>query len=95
MGTDKTRSLKIDIREIQPSMRKESIFGLYRTLEPGSRLYVVADHDPAHLLPIMEKEWLPVVESEYDTIQVGEETFVGIFVKGEAAVGISHAGVKN
>ena len=39
----------LDVRDIPPAQRHESIFAAYRTLGPGAGFVLVSDHDPLPL----------------------------------------------
>ena len=38
--------VKVDVRNVEPRFRFDTIMGTYRRLAPGERLVLTADHDP-------------------------------------------------
>ena len=41
-----SRQIALDMRDVEPRDRLETILGTYRTLIPGATLHLTVDHDP-------------------------------------------------
>lgn len=74
----------IDAGGIPQKERKARIFEKFLSLEPGETLQVTAGHEPAHLLQHMEMEGLPVDIQSYHSVDNGDGTFTGFFLRTEA-----------
>jgi uncharacterized protein (DUF2249 family) len=48
------RAIALDVREVEPRHRLETILGAYRTLVPGSTLHLTVDHDPVCMYYTLE-----------------------------------------
>ena len=49
-----TRDVELDVREVEPRHRLETILGAYRTLIPGATLHLSVDHDPVCMYYMLE-----------------------------------------
>jgi uncharacterized protein (DUF2249 family) len=48
------RTIELDVREVEPRNRLETILGAYRTLVPGATLHLTVDHDPVCMYYTLE-----------------------------------------
>lgn len=48
------RSIELDVREVEPRDRFETIIGAYRLLVPGTTLHLTVDHDPVCMYYTLE-----------------------------------------
>jgi len=49
-----TREVELDVREVEPRHRLETIMGAYRMLVPGATLHLTVDHDPVCMYYTLE-----------------------------------------
>jgi uncharacterized protein (DUF2249 family) len=49
-----TREVALDMRDVEPRDRLETILGTYRTLIPGATLHLTVDHDPTCMYYTLE-----------------------------------------
>lgn len=49
-----TRAVELDVREVEPRHRLDTILGAYRTLVPGATLHLTVDHDPVCMYYTLE-----------------------------------------
>ena len=49
-----TRSIELDVRDVEPRHRFDTIIGAYRMLVPGTTLHLTVDHDPVCMYYTLE-----------------------------------------
>lgn len=49
-----TKTIELDVREVEPRHRLETIMGAYRMLVPGATLHLTVDHDPVCMYYTLE-----------------------------------------
>lgn len=49
-----TKTIELDVRDVEPRHRLETIMGAYRMLVPGAKLHLTVDHDPVCMYYTLE-----------------------------------------
>jgi len=74
----------IDVRDIPPMQRHSLILERFEKLRPGDRLVIVNDHEPLHLLYLMQHEREDFDPSSYAASEVEPGRWVAVFAKRTA-----------
>ena len=72
-GHDRGGDRHLDVRDLAPAQRHESIFAEYHALAPGAGFILVNDHDPKPLRYQFEAEHPG--EFTWDTLQAGPQVW--------------------
>lgn len=68
------RRLDVDVRDVEPKDRLETILGAYHALGPGAILHLTVDHDPSCMYYTLEATE-PAGSFEFRTIEHGPEVW--------------------
>ncbi|MEP6861257.1 MAG: DUF2249 domain-containing protein, partial [Deltaproteobacteria bacterium] len=69
-----TREHALDMREVEPRDRLDTILGAYRSLIPGATLHLTLDHDPSCMYYTLEATE-PARSFEFQVVENGPETW--------------------
>lgn len=72
-GSD-AKELLVDVRDVEPKDRLETILGAYRSLRKGATLKLTVDHDPNCMYYMLEATE-PAGSFEFKTTETGPETW--------------------
>jgi len=82
----------LDVRQLAPAQRHQSIFASYQTLDPGTAFVLVNDHDPKPLRYQFEAEHAG--EFTWATLEVGPQVWRVRIGRRAAAPGTPHEATK-
>lgn len=69
-----TREVALDMREVEPRHRLDTILGAYRTLIPGATLHLTVDHDPTCMYYTLEATE-PAKSFRFQIVENGPEVW--------------------
>lgn len=69
-----TREVVLDMRDVEPRNRLETILGAYRTLIPGATLHLTVDHDPTCMYYTLEATE-PAKSFRFQIVENGPEVW--------------------
>lgn len=69
-----TREVSLDMRDVEPRDRLETILGTYRTLIPGATLHLTVDHDPMCMYYTLEATE-PPSSFQFEVVENGPEVW--------------------
>jgi uncharacterized protein (DUF2249 family) len=69
-----TREVALDMRDVEPRHRLETILGAYRTLIPGATLHLTVDHDPTCMYYTLEATE-PAKSFQFQIVENGPEVW--------------------
>jgi uncharacterized protein (DUF2249 family) len=69
-----TREVVLDMRDVEPRHRLETILGAYRTLIPGATLHLTVDHDPTCMYYTLEATE-PAKSFQFQIVENGPEVW--------------------
>jgi uncharacterized protein (DUF2249 family) len=73
-GDRGARRIDLDVRDVEPRDRLDTILGAYRALEPGATLHLTVDHDPVCMAYTLEATE-PAGSFEFRTVEDGPEVW--------------------
>lgn len=69
-----TKEIDLDVRDVEPRHRLETIMGAYRMLIPGAKLHLTVDHDPVCMYYTLEATE-PADSFSFQVIEHGPEVW--------------------
>lgn len=69
-----TRTVALDVRDVEPRDRLDTILGAYRMLVPGATLHLTVDHDPSCMYYMLEATE-PEHSFAFQIVEHGPETW--------------------
>lgn len=73
-GHANAKTLELDMRDVEPRDRFETIMGAYRTLVPGAKLHLTVDHDPVCMYYSLEATE-PARSFSFQVVEHGPEVW--------------------